>query len=336
MGLVSSVFGGGPDQGVNSTFNQAPITDQSNLTGNINQSYGQTQGNLGNENALAQQLLAQSQGQGPNPAQAMLNQATQQNIQSAAGTVASQKGINPALAARLAGEQAGQINQQAAGQAATMGAQQQLGAQSQLGGLYGTMGQQGLTQQQLLQQALANQNNAHVSNMAQSNQANAGLAQVNAKASNDMQAGLVGNAGKGLTMAAMAAMADGGEVQPIQQPGPTSISPEAQGGSGNDSKGPDMSQLMAMAQAFMASGGKVPGKAKVAGNSYANDTVPTLLSPGEIVIPREDAASPDKAKAFVDALMSKRQESGPKGFQKVLKAHAELGKHLKSLAKDEE
>lgn len=333
MGLVSSVFGGGPDQGVNSTFNQAPITDQSNLTGNINQSYGQTQGNLGNENALAQQLLAQSQGQGPNPAQAMLQQATQQNIQSAAGTVASQKGLNPALAARLAGQQAGQMNQQAAGQGAIMGAQQQLGAQGQLAGLYGQVGQQGLTQQQLLQQALANQNNAHVSNQAQANQANAGLAQVNAKASNDMQAGLFQNAGKAATVLAMA---EGGEVAPVQSSGAPTISPEAQGDSSKGSSGPDMSQVMAMAQAFMASGGKVPGKAKVAGNSYSNDTVPTLLSPGEIVIPREDAASPDKAKAFVDALMSKRQESGPKGFQKVLKAHAELGKHLKSLAKDGE
>lgn len=38
---------------------------------------------------------------------------------------------------------------------------------------------------------------------------------------------------------------------------------------------------------MMASdGGKVPGKAQVAGDSYANDTVSAKLSPGEIVIPR--------------------------------------------------
>ncbi len=37
----------------------------------------------------------------------------------------------------------------------------------------------------------------------------------------------------------------------------------------------------------MLMGGKVPGEAKVAGNSKENDTQPALLSPGELVIPRE-------------------------------------------------
>lgn len=37
----------------------------------------------------------------------------------------------------------------------------------------------------------------------------------------------------------------------------------------------------------MLMGGKVPGEAKVAGNSKQNDTQPALLSPGELVIPRE-------------------------------------------------
>ena len=37
----------------------------------------------------------------------------------------------------------------------------------------------------------------------------------------------------------------------------------------------------------MLMGGKVPGEAKVAGNSKENDTQPAMLSPGELVIPRE-------------------------------------------------
>lgn len=37
----------------------------------------------------------------------------------------------------------------------------------------------------------------------------------------------------------------------------------------------------------MLMGGQVPGEAKVAGNSKENDTQPALLSPGELVIPRE-------------------------------------------------
>jgi hypothetical protein len=56
------------------------------------------------------------------------------------------------------------------------------------------------------------------------------------------------------------------------------------------------------------SGGSVPGKAKVAGDSYANDTVPAILSPGEVVIPRHimQGKNPaaDAAK-FVAAIMAK-------------------------------
>ena len=39
-----------------------------------------------------------------------------------------------------------------------------------------------------------------------------------------------------------------------------------------------------------AEGGRVPGKANAPGNSYKNDTVPALLSPGEFVLPRSVTA----------------------------------------------
>lgn len=60
----------------------------------------------------------------------------------------------------------------------------------------------------------------------------------------------------------------------------------------------------------MSSGGYVPGRAAFGGDDYANDTVPAMLSPGEIVIPRsivqgKDAG--DKSKKFVEAILSKRQ-----------------------------
>lgn len=54
------------------------------------------------------------------------------------------------------------------------------------------------------------------------------------------------------------------------------------------------------------SGGKVPGKAKVPGNSYENDTVHALLSPGEVVIPRHVMHGPkpgERAKKFINAMM---------------------------------
>lgn len=49
-------------------------------------------------------------------------------------------------------------------------------------------------------------------------------------------------------------------------------------------------------------GGHVPGKAAVPGDSYKNDTVKAVLSPGEIVIPRSHAISKDLAKAYLDHL----------------------------------
>lgn len=53
---------------------------------------------------------------------------------------------------------------------------------------------------------------------------------------------------------------------------------------------------------------KVPGKAKVKGNNLKNDTVPALLSPGEVVIPKSVMESGDpvaNAAKFVQAVMAK-------------------------------
>lgn len=57
--------------------------------------------------------------------------------------------------------------------------------------------------------------------------------------------------------------------------------------------GPAMSAMKAMSQ-----GGEVSGKAKVAGDSLQNDTVPIKASPGEIVLPRTVAQSGDEKKVL--------------------------------------
>ncbi len=57
--------------------------------------------------------------------------------------------------------------------------------------------------------------------------------------------------------------------------------------------GPAMSAMKAMSQ-----GGVVEGKAKVAGDSLQNDTVPIKASPGEIVLPRTVAQSGDEKKVL--------------------------------------
>lgn len=68
----------------------------------------------------------------------------------------------------------------------------------------------------------------------------------------------------------------------------------------------------AVTGAMAAHGGLVNGKAPVPGDSYANDKVHALVSPGEVILPRsvvnsEDA--PEKAKAFLQAIIAKRRET---------------------------
>lgn len=105
---------------------------------------------------LIQALSDQSQGQGPSVAQNQLNQTTAQNVNRAAAMAASQKGVDPALAARLAVDSGSRANQEAQGQAATLRAQEQLGAQSQLGNVLYQRGQLGAQQLGLGNQSFAN------------------------------------------------------------------------------------------------------------------------------------------------------------------------------------
>lgn len=49
-------------------------------------------------------------------------------------------------------------------------------------------------------------------------------------------------------------------------------------------------------------GGHVPGRARVFGDDERNDTVPAMLSPGEIVVPRTKASNPKAAAAFARAV----------------------------------
>lgn len=230
-GLIGSIGGG--LQGVagdftaqnNFTAQLAPTT-QVDYTGagsqggqNALQGYGTAQQTLGQQQALAQQLQAQAQGQGPNPALAQLAKTTGQNVAQQAALMASQRGAsaNPGLVARQAAEQGANAQQQAAGQAATLRAQQQLAAQQALGqqqaaiqqanlgeqnlnaGLYGTSGQLNNTQ---------NANN--ISNYANAQGINAATAQSNANATQKTNAGLLG----GLSSIG-GLFADGGEVAPI-------------------------------------------------------------------------------------------------------------------------
>lgn len=163
-----------------------------NGAGNLGQVYGQgqqLQGQLAGANAVqnqsqalaSQQQLAQQQqatagqyqnianGTGPNPAQAMLNNATGANVAQQASLMAGQRGAgaNVGMMARQAAQQGAGIQQNAVGQGAQMQANQQIAGlqglsqqQQAIGStnqnVAGIAGQQ-LAAQQAQQQALAGQ-----------------------------------------------------------------------------------------------------------------------------------------------------------------------------------
>jgi len=330
MGFLGGLLGANNDFKVD----QSKFVNPANLGSNFGQAYGQgqdalakqmafaqalqAQGGIGNQSnvfaqqqALANQLGQQAQGQGPNPALAQLAQTTGQNAQNQAALMASQRGAgaNAGLLARQAAMQGGALQQQATGQAAIMRAQQQLAAQQQLQNQQAQMAQ--LAGQQVGQQAGAlsgaNQFAQGQQGLAQSainsqnqnqlgiNQINAGVAAGNQQAQNGIIGGLLGGAGTVLGASMMPqAKAKGGMID-----GPSSS--------------------IAQRICGMKEGGSVPGKAKVHGDSYSNDTVPAMLSPGEVVIPRHVMQGDDPVKGaaeFVKQVMSKKKVDPKSNFYK--------------------
>lgn len=298
---------------------------------------------------LANQLALESQGQGPNPAQQQYKQNIDAATQAAAGTIASQKGISPALAAELISRQQSSAGQNAAGQAATLQAQQQLSAQGQLqqqqAALQGTTqtaaqqqanqqaamqqvaqgqvgqqiaGQQNLTgatqnQQQMLLNAITGTNAQNISAQNSANEINSGVASGNAARQSQMVGGLL-NAGGSI---AAKAMAKGGEVTSEQPENSLYELPDHlqtvhviyHGTMRPKQKIKQPIKKACGGYTSYQSGGKVPGEPKVDRNSYSNDTVKALLSPGEIVIPLNVMKSSDPiqgAANFVQAVLEKK------------------------------
>lgn len=90
-------------------------------------------------------------------------------------------------------------------------------------------------------------------------------------------------------------------------------------GAGDPYAGPDLSSAGTMLAAkggmingetYAALGKMIPGKAKAKGDNLKNDTVPAMLSPKEIILPRSVTLHPDapeKAKQFVAAVLAKKR-----------------------------
>ncbi len=186
---------------------------------------------VGTQNVLAKQLAAESLGQGPNPAQAALNQSTGQNINETAALMASQRGAgaNAGMLAENAARQGAATQQQAVGQAATLQAQQQIAAQQQAQGLaaqqigQGANAIQGQNQfaqgeQGVLQNANAAANNAAVTQQANINNVGANVSAGNQNAAGNAIGGLFSAASAAAPLVA-ALFADGGEVHKMAEGG---------------------------------------------------------------------------------------------------------------------
>ncbi len=169
-----------------------------------------------NQNAVAQQELAMTQGQGPNPAQTQLAQSTGQNVNQESALLAGQRGSNAnvGLAGRNIAQTGAQTQQTAAGQAATLEAQQQIAAQNNLTNLSNqqvnqaqgattalNQGQQ--NEQNILQNANTSGNNAAVSMQGNINNNNAA-------ANSSLMGGLTSGLG-----AVAGLLNKGGDVHPV-------------------------------------------------------------------------------------------------------------------------
>ncbi len=177
--LLAALQGQGGLQNQASIFNQ-----QQGLANQLQQANG-----VGNLSTAAQGYQNIANGTGPNLAQTMLNQTTAQNVANQSALMAGQRGAsaNVGLMARQAAMQGANTQQQAAGQAAILEAQQQ---QNALAGL-GNIGNQQLAAQQAQQGQLAGLANSQVKN--QIGQANANTAAAQAQQANLMNAQAAAN-----------------------------------------------------------------------------------------------------------------------------------------------
>ncbi len=104
-------------------------------------SYKQEQDARGQQSQFIQMLQNQANGIGPSLAQQQLKMGTDRGIAQQMGVAASQRGVNPAMAARMAMQNAAGINQQGAADAAMIREQEKLNATSQLGAQIGSLRQ---------------------------------------------------------------------------------------------------------------------------------------------------------------------------------------------------
>jgi hypothetical protein len=177
----------------------------------------QAQNGLGNQSQVFNQLQGVANGTGPNPAQAQLAQATAANNANQASLMAGQRGSsqNAGLIARQAAMQGGANQQQAAGQAATLQANQSLNALNQMGSLATSQANQQANATNSLNSAAQGEQGQILGGIQGQNNAAAGIAQASMGQQANMVGNIVGGAGSALGLAQggmVPMMATGGPV----------------------------------------------------------------------------------------------------------------------------
>lgn len=298
----------------------------------LNQATGE---NIQNQSAL----MASQRGASRNPA-LLARQAAQQGgalQQNAVG----QSAILQAQQ-QLGAQQALQNQQAAMGALANQQAAQQIANQQALS-------QNALANQQSLLQGIGQQNQTQAGIQNVQQQGLSGITQANADQAGKLLGGIAGGAGAAL------GLAQGGEVKnpklgavkssdrypshEVMPPhlqkvaklyyhksfGGGSYQPQtkmAQGGGVRDQAGnvggSGQTNSLDLGSVLKA-GGKVPGRARVQGDSEKNDTVAAKLSPGEVVLPRTVMNSKDPVKAAADFVAALEKKKGKNDHQSEFK-----------------
>lgn len=344
-------FAGGGIAGMlgaaNNFDSQGPGITKQALAPNVGQQYQQQQAIYGQQQNLAQVLQQQAMGQGP--AQQMVAQQGGQNIAGQAALMAGQRGAsqNPALIAR----QAAMMGQQGNQQILNSQANAMLQSQGALAQQQGQMANQSLQAQGILQGAIASQNSADIASQGinaqiggQNAQASAGILGGLFQAAGGIGAKLFANggqvpqkmAGGGIAQYSMPGIPDlnlgnpgqamqkgigsmfAGPPAPAEKPFDPFNSPGAPMVS-NLQEGSAPAGYQTISPNIFEQGGPVPGQALAPGDSPKNDTVPAMLSPGEIVLPRSVTQGGNVEAKAVEFLRHLRGNK-PRGFGSVIEA----------------
>lgn len=257
MGAIGGLLG--TAGGASGSGFSAPVSTQvvnPTSAAQTGQSYQDVQNNMVNQRDLLRAIGAQNglqnqsqnynqlqgviNGTGPNPAQAMLSQATGANVANQAALMAGQRGsgANAGLMARQAAMQGANTQQQAIGQGATMQANQSLNALNSAGSMANNMASNQIGQTNANTQAMQAEqgqlfgaqqgvNSANVGMQSNVNSGNAGLANTNMQGQQGMIGGAMNAAG---SIAGM--MADGGEVDSGMQQFTPAAAKSGGGGAG--------------------------------------------------------------------------------------------------------